>query len=299
MTLDAPPPAYIIQIDALYFAAHEDGMQYAVFANNALFQKGKVKNPDFHWHFGCRGKIGFPLPHDQWQLFVQYLHFHARTRHEENHSFIFPCWTHPSRGGPGYVTEVENLWRLHLGFFDLFLSQQWPISCALNLEPFWGLRIAGIRHKSLIEYFGGTLFPDSVERLSIKNKFFGVGPYFGGNALWNIAGGLNLFSHFGYSLIWGSLYLHQNEKITATQEKANLFDKYSEIRSIIEMALGLQYQWEGEKFCWNIHGGWEAYFLPFQNQQARFVSNEMPGNFVSTLGNLSLQGWMFGFGVSF
>lgn len=169
----------------------------------------------------------------------------------------------------------------------------------MTLEPFFGFRIAGIRHKSLIEYFGGTLYPESVERLSIKNKFFSGGPYFGGNGFYDITGNLSLFSHLGYSCLWGELYLHQNEKITSTAEKYNFFNTYVEIKSIFEMALGLQYLWEGKCLSWVLRLGWEAYFLPFQNKQVRFVSATMPGNFVSTLGNLSLQGWMVGFGIHF
>ncbi|NGX37894.1 MAG: hypothetical protein K1000chlam2_01062 [Chlamydiae bacterium] len=283
-------PGYFVQAEALYFQARESGVSYAIVNE-------RVVHPDFQSRFGGRAKIGVDLGHDCWQLWVQFLHYHARTTEKKVGKEFFPTWGHPLRGAGGHADEVFNRWRLHMGFLDVNLACPWGVSECLELWPFWGLRFAGVRHKLRIDYRGGTLFPGVEEDLSMKNKFWGLGPEMGVEAFWRLNSWLRIFSRGACSLLFGEFYIHQDEESRGKKEAGALkfYDEYDQTKKVLEMSLGLDFQ-----YCqFYARVGWEIYLLMGQNQLVRFVDESMPGKFVGNLGDLSLHGLSFGLGLKF
>ncbi len=262
-----------LQADALYFQARENRVSYAI-ANH------KVQNPDFNAHFGVRGKMGVGLPNDCMQLWIQYLHFHARTRESQRNAVFIPTWGHPFLNQN--VTEVFNLWRLHLGLLDLGLSRSWVVSDCLELIPYAALRYAEIRQKLKIDY--GT-----VETLSMKNKFWSGGPLMGVEARWAWTCWLHFFSRGAFSLVFGKTYVHQDDETSTT--KVKFLNEFNQVRGIVEAALGLDFPLFSSM---RIRIAWESYLFWGQNQLPRFVDPLMPGKFVANQGNLSLQGLSLG-----
>nr|NGX27321.1 hypothetical protein [Chlamydiota bacterium] len=236
-----------LQADALYFQALENGVDFGTFEE-------RVVSPNFKSHFGARAKIGVILPHDCWEVAVQFLHYHARTRTE------------------------GDLWRLHMGLGDLLLARSWPVSCSLCLTPFWGLRYGEIRHK---------LKQDPA--ISMKNKFWGVGPEVGLEGIWSFCSWLGIYTRAAFSLLFGEFYIHQDIP------PLKFFDEYRQTRNVLEMALGMRFGGS----CFYGQVAFELYLFPGQNQLVRFVDDAMPGKYVANQGDLSLHGLSFGLGVYF
>lgn len=295
--IDVP---YVVQVDALYFQARETGVPYVVINKES---HKKLKHPDFSWHFGFKALAGITLDHDCWHLWLQYLHFHARSKNGIRNKVLFPTWTHPLRENGSFVAEVDSRWRLHLGFIDLNLARSWPISCHLTITPYFGLRYGELRHKSRIGYRGGDLFPGDKEEISMKNKFFGLGPQFGISGLWNICGDFGFFSRAGVNLLYGYFYIHQDEEKTNVPDdgRLKLFDQYFQTRKVSEMSLGIDFRHYFERQCLEIYLrlGWEIYYLFGQNQHLRYLCAKMPGVDVTNLGDLMFHGLKLGLEINF
>lgn len=212
----------------------------------ATFEE-RVIGPDFEANFGFRAKLSGQLPHDCWQLGAQFLHYHSRT------------WT-------GDV----HMWRLHMGIGDLLLERSFPISSCFSWTPTWGVRYAMVRKKT---YLGSTT--------NMKNKYWGVGPVIGLEGLWQICDWLGIFARSGYSLLYGSLYLHQDI------EELKLYDEATEEKNISEIAAGLRLSKGG--FYGQV--AFEVFWLPGQNQLYK--------DLITNQGDLSLHGVSFGLGFNF
>lgn len=289
-------PAPFIQVDALYFQARESGVHYAISADS-----GEVIEPDFRYHLGARIKAGFDLHHDEWQLFVQFLHYHARLKEETDQGMFFPTQGLPEKGSGGYAESVSSQWRLHLGLADLSLARSWIISPVLDLQPYFGFRFAMVRHKSRIDYEGGTLFPGAEEDLFMKNKFWGFGPQMGVETVWRWFPSFGFFLRSACSLLLGEVYFHQDEETTGNrEERLRFFNQYPQTRQMVEVALGLDVRHCFTGRCLELYArlAWEMYLLWGQNQQASFTSN-MPGKFFANQGDLTLQGVSFGIGLAY
>jgi len=295
-------PAPFIQVEALYFQARETGTSVAIYQQepSSRLENGKVIHPSFKTHFGGRIQGGLFTPEDNWEVSIQFLHYHARVTEEFKEGIFYPTWVHPAKDSGGYVDQLRSRWRLHLGVLDLMLAKGWDVSACLQLKPYAGLRFAGVRFKSRIDYRGGTLFPGAEEDISMKNKFWGVGPLVGIESLWRLGESFGLFAKAGCSLLYGNTYIHQDEEETGSdQGKIKLYDEFKQTRKIAEMGIGFDLR--HCIGCSQLYArvGWQLYFLLGANQALRFVDSSMEGNVVGNLGDLILQGLTFGVGLNF
>lgn len=267
--------------DLLYLSAREQGVCYAI-------EDQRVTGPRFKNHFGARAVLGFTSSHDEWTIELQGLHFHARTR-EEKQGPLLPTQTHPLRAEGTTASSALSCWRLHLGFVDLLLSRPFPW-----ITPFFGIKFAGIRHKSRVDYLQLGGFSD--EGLSMKNKYWGIGPEMGVSSEWAFTEHFGLYGRAAAAILFGRFYLHQDEEDEENPllGKMKYLDEFWLSRAYAESGLGLFYRHCFASSFFELRGGWQAYLFSGQNQAARFVSHSAPALFFSNLGDLTLQGWSLG-----
>jgi len=263
------------QAEALWFEAHEDQAAYAIVNERVL-------SPDFKYHVGVRGKLGYTFSDGCYQVALQYLHYHARTRSSDKGP-LTPLWGCDS---DVLDTSVDSMWRLHLGILDGLFGRNWDVSSCVRLFPFVGLSYAEVRHKSDIDYVGTRFF-------SMKNKFWGVGPKFGLEGLWEFGCGFGLYSRASLGLLFGEFYIHQDEREACDELKS--FDEFYDTRPFFDLALGLNYNfclW-GANFFARASG--EFHLYPGQNRLSRCIVDSYRRN----KGDLTLHGGSFGLGLSF
>ena len=296
---------YSVTTDFIYFQARENGLSFAVQnkGNASALSDGKSKNPDFCWDPGFKVSFGYFFHHDEWSLYLNFLHFHTRITDwyaSKEDAFFFPTWSHLATHS-GFVEDVRNRWRLHLGLLDLLLKRPVSISECLHLSLHAGLRYAEVRQKTRIDYFGGTLFPEGQDDIDMKNKFWGIGPRVGVDGIWNFLADLGLYFNAAVSSPYGFLYVHQDENSDLVEEEYRYFKTFHTLRIITEMAAGLRYAHDlrCHNVTFDIHGGYEIFFLFGQNQFSRFLSLPATGNFASNSGDLVLHGFSLGMNVEF
>lgn len=173
--------------------------------------------------------------------------------------------------------EATSRWRLHLGWVDLTLGQRLGL-----LTPYFGLRAAGVRIKSRVNYI--ELGPHANEELSMKNKLWGVGPLMGIALKWPWVDWIGAYAKGATSFLMGSFYIHQDEEDRAAPTLR------SKIKNQFDQSVGL---WEAAAGLFLRRGivegrvGWQLYLFSGQNQAIQPTVTHV----ISNLGDLSLQGW--------
>lgn len=228
------------------------------------------------------------MPHDHWVLQLQALHFHARCTDTFTHC-AFPIWSHPLHlAGPSLSTHSR--WRLHFGWIDLTLSRDLQ-----GIIPLFGIKFAAVRHKSRIVHCCDTFSNE----LSMKNKFFGLGPEFGLLLLWPWEKHLHLFAKGATSFLIGEFYLHQDEDSTQIPDRLKLLSSFYLPRELLEGALGISYCHCTGSITWALKASFEISLLTGQNLAIQFPNAHAPGHLLSNLGDLSLHGWALGLSCHF
>ncbi|MGE5195844.1 MAG: Lpg1974 family pore-forming outer membrane protein [Anaerolineae bacterium] len=300
--------------DVLYWKAHENGLTYGIKNEHTNFtpgqtriNDGETKNPDFDWDFGFRVGVGYAMPHDGWDLYLNWTHFHtdgdvedhARTR---DGKVIFPTQINPNLVDfySLYATEAENRWRLRLNVLDLELGREFFVSKWLTLRPHMGLRAAWVDQKYRVTYEGGTLVPTDGQKIKIKdrNNFRGLGLRGGLDSQWGLGGGWCIYGNAAISLIYGHFEIDEKQKLrqndATLQKQLDLDHDFHLSRAITDLALGLRWEqsFADDAFFVSIQGGWENHVYFGQNQLIRFVDDVVPGAYVTNQGDLTIQGWV-------
>jgi hypothetical protein len=294
---------YCITTDFIYFQARENGLSFAVInkGNADTLAHAKSKNPDFSWDPGFKFSFVYFFHHDEWSLNLNFLHYHARITDmypRKADTFPFPTWQHLA-SGPGFVEDIRNRWRLHLGLLDLLLKRSLCVSDSLTLSPFAGLRYAEIRQKTRIDYFGGTLFPDGQDDIDMKNKFWGLGPMAGLAGFWKFFSDFGFYFNAATSFPYGFFYVHQDERSTLVEDEIRFFRTFHMLRIISVMGEGLRYNHCFTGLNLDCHAGYDLFFLWGQNQLVRFLNQSATGTFTGNPGDLMLHGLSVGFSFGF
>ncbi len=286
---------YTISVDALYWQVQENGLCFAL-KNSPSSNHSKVKELDLPYDPGFKISFGYHLSHDLWTWLTTFTHFHSRTT-DTTKGDLFPVWANPQN----HLTSVEDAtmhWRLHLGFLDSLLQKQWLISSHFFVDLSVGLEYAEARQKARVLYHGGSLLGHSEDDISMKNKFWGIGPMTGINLSWLWTDHLSFYAKGALSALYGFFYVHQDEDID-DKNLMKLFDRFILPRLHLETGLGIKYCYQPAHAEWSLLVGWESHFLNGQNQWIRFLSTTAPGIFIHQLGDLMMQGLVIEGSVKF
>src|SRR5690242_4705408 len=170
----------ILEWETLLFKAAENGLPYAV-SNKTTSKEitdGHIKNVKIPYQWGFRFGIGGKIPNNQWELLLEWTHFHGDSSNRAVaplNGALFPIWINPLFSSGEFVEKARARWRLHLGIVDAEIGNRFSIGRWFQLKPYFGLRSAWIRQKFLLDYSGGTFVPNGQDKLHMKNKFWGLG----------------------------------------------------------------------------------------------------------------------------
>lgn len=296
-------PGFFMQVEMLYWQAEEGGLSDVVESSSAggLTGPAEVKNLEFEWDVGFNIGFGYRLPHDRWDLLLQWTSFQTHAdaqKSAQGDQIFFPLWLPPGARDPLFATWAKTHWRLHLGLVDLFLSRPFEATQTLTVTPQCGIRWGSARQKFNPQYRGGNLPGGGEVVFSMKNKFWGIGPYAGLRCDYRLVKDLSLFAGGAFSLLYGEFYLHQSEK---EEKRLGIHSIYGASSAILEGRIGLRwhYFFKGCLKRFNVELAWDQLLLFSQNQLLRFVSNVDPGIVVANQGDLSIAGGRFHMGFDF
>jgi len=274
----------------LYWQAEEGGLSYAIESASS------TKNLPFNWDFGFNVGLGYRIPHDTWQLLLQFTNLQTHTdakSHADAKHALLPTWQTPLASALAATAH----WRLHLGLIDLSLSKPLHATSTLTLTPQIGIRWGSIRQKYNIAYQGSA----EEVLLRMKNKFWGIGPSLGAAGDYALTRSFSLIANASITLLYGQFYLHQDTDTYPSKDKLlGVHSLYSALSPALGAGAGLRWQtgFSHNRYLLAIELAWDQLILFSQNQLLRFAAAQ-PGCVLSNQGDLSLAGVHVGAALRF
>lgn len=278
---------FFVTGDYLFMHANQSGIAYAVRLDADDTDDGKVKNVKFEWDSGFRVGVGYRMPHDNWELALDWTRFSTDAHGKTSDGIIFPEWIIDFPFG---VTSMEAHWNMHLNILDGDISRYFMVTRKLALKPRFGIRGVWINQHYKTTREGGL---STVTKM--KNDCAGVGLRAAFETEWNFVKHWSFYGDAGYSLVYSKFELKQkiNSVVFGDLE---IKDHFQDLVGIAELGLGLRwdYTFGNEWTALRLQAGWEfnAYFG--QNRFEHFNSNATSTlSFIGNNNDLTLQGFVF------
>ena len=311
-----------ITADVLLWRAEEDGLEFAeeTFQDTSKIQNltdGRVLNPNFDWKWGFRVGIGYNMPHDGWDLYLDWVRFTSRD-HKSNSvnpptgaaaTTLFASTGSNSAGGPSSnVQQASVHWNLKLNMLDLELGREFFVSKWLTLRPFTGLRSGWIDQKLSTDYINEVPSGATLETFDIDQRcrFWGLGIRAGLNTLWSLGCGWGIYGNAAISLLPGRFHINYEQDSTqvtvGTDSQHYTKDHLNAARAVTDLALGLR--WDtltcDEAYHFAFRVGFEQHHFFGQNQfrNYNYDSSARPVS-RATLSDLTTYGVTAGFEFGF
>ncbi len=307
---NAMPNSHSLWLDGeiLFWQANLGSLNYGVTSESTSSVKdGRVKNLDFNWDWGFRLGIGYKMPHDKWDLFVNYTYVHGNAHGSagSGHGVVFPSWASGfnfTGDGTFFANSARSHWDMSLNMGDLELGRVCFAGKWLTIRPFIGIRGLVIDQDFNVSYKGGTVAPNDEDKIHADNNFWGVGIRMGFNGLWGLGKGLGIYSNGSASLLSGHFDVHEREKLNKADER--IFSVKRDVDNVVvaaDLALGLQwdYLFSRNRYHFGVKFGWEFNMFFDQNQLFNFLSPTNPGAIHFQNDDLTFQGLTLGLRFDF
>ncbi len=310
-----------VQGDALYWRATENGLAPVmrgerVVNNGATAIEGKYQELKFKWDWGYRVGVGYNLPHDKWDLLLNWTHVCTTAKRTDVQNFVptgasgtllYPVWVDGTVLSNFDTTAVilasAARWRLHLNLLDFEIGRQFFVSKWLTLRPHLGLRSAWINQKYQIAYAAIDPPNTLAYAIQMKNEFWGLGVRGGLDTQWGVFKEISIYGNLALSLLYG--HFDVKEEIAFTSTGANPLalrtkDPFNTTRAITDLAIGLRWDHSFvERLHLRLQAGWEHHLFFGQNQFYLNTSGFPAINTRFDNKDLALQGWTFGTRLDF
>jgi len=296
---------FFLEAQALYLHATEDGMDFAIENNSAAsFLDGRVKNARYDWNWGFRIGAGYNLPHDGWDLFLNWTWFHSRGHQDKNallgQVLIATRANASDTEGDVQAVQAEHNQRLHLNLIDLEIGREFFVSKSLTFRPHMGLRTGWIYRNFDVEYAGGTQLANTALKDTFHNRYRGMGLRSGFDTQWGLGNGVSLYGELAASLLYGRHHVHGEEVVrtspTGTSTpKQDTHNRPAMMRAMMDLGAGLRWDhlFYDDSYRIRLQAGWEQHVLFGFNRDIDFGNQTLRGKFTSNRGDLALSGVSF------
>lgn len=299
--------------DLLYWTASEGGLAYGINNKGSLLSvtNGHTERPSFDWNFGFKAGAGYTMHHDEWDIFARYTWIRSTasgSAKAPSDGIIFGSWMAPT-DPIFFVGSARAHLILLLQTIDLELGRKFHPCQTIMMRPFIGLKTVFLDQKYRITYGGALIgaqlndsdvFSGDVDRVKMKNDFWGIGIRIGFNSNWEIYRGFGIYGDVAGSILSGNICVRQNEEIDGvTQLKVR--NNESTTTAALELALGLKYAacLNKGKQTLTFRLGWEMQQYYNQNRFMNFVGSTTPGKFTRSMSDVSWTGLTAGLRLDF
>ncbi len=298
-----------VQAEALLMHATEDGVNYGIKQRNSSVATvdGSVKNIKYDWSWGWRAGIGYNLPHDGWDMLLNYTWFRAgesKKSNTDDAEIIWQTWTNPvPSGGVSTAQVTKAVGRTHLKFdyLDLQLGREFFVSKWLTLRPYMGARGLWAHRHMTVKYNNGQLSNFGLTKIKEKfnNRFRGGGLLAGLDTQWGLGEGWSLYGQFAISLLYGTHRLHEKQDTYnaggIAGRIAHIHDSWTMVRMMTDLGFGLR--WDrllyNDDYRIRLQLGWEQHVLTGFDKDINFVDDIVQGKFTLNQGDLAISGLAF------
>lgn len=258
--------------DYLYWKVSQDQMQYAAVLPGGIQQiiqdfqtqessvrvseKLKIIDPKFDFQSGFRIGLGYIFPCSNWDVQLAWTSIHEKTHSQVSNrdQGIIPLAMPVSsifgfiNRDPalfGFGSKAKSNWHFEFDVIDLEIGRNCACSDQLVLRPYVGLKMASIRQKQHIDYFGFSVDGTSIGLANKKkNDFQGIGPSFGVDFGWGFCSNWSLSGSLSGALLCGKLDVKERPVAdvgpnSITFELKN--SKKNRVRSVVAANLGIDW----------------------------------------------------------
>lgn len=252
--------------------AKETGFAFANKSQSATptknFTTPSTEDPDFKWNCGLRIDAGFQ-PTD-WFFFATWTYIQNTAdgkKYTDATTGFFPALSlDKTLDSSNYVTSATFTQKINTQLVDLGTLISWRPAEPFILKSHFGLRIASINQKFVVNY-GGGVFNEGIDTLNGKNNFLGAGPRIGLTPNIILPWGFSLVSNFSASALLGRFYIKQKEKYLTNTSYDNTH-VMTRLRCSLDALAALSWQtdlfYKSLVFCTQI--GWEWHKFYNQNE---------------------------------
>ncbi len=204
-----------------------------------------AKNIDFRWDFGFKTAVAYVLPHDDWDVNLEFTYF--RTKGHGAKSDIIPVneselivRNNSNFGTLGYtegaIKSITSEWKVRFYNINLELGRNYFFSQYLSLRPFMGLQNAWIRQHAEYDFFisglanrgllgstGANLTNQTNDKR--KNRFWGIGPRAGFDTKWYCNDSFSIYGSLAGALLWGTFHVKSIENSLQIDTSSLILDQ--------------------------------------------------------------------------
>ncbi len=292
-----------VQAEVLFMHATEDGLAYSIKNEGpGPVVDGSVKNVGYDWNWGFRAGIGYNLPHDGWDILLNWTWLRSNENKKESPNapeVVLQTQTAPTQAAVA-GTSAKGRARLHTNFLDFELGREFFVSKRLTLRPFAGVRAGWLNRNFRYEYH----VPGAENEGHNHNRFRGAGLRGGLNTQWGLCHGWSLFADLALSLIYGKqrLHSHQDQEADGVETRIqHVHNHWTTVRPMIDLGAGLRWDhlFNCDAYRLRIQLGWEQMTLFGFNKDMNFVNANAPGKYTFNQGDLSWSGLALQFRFDF
>ena len=299
-----------LQAEALAMHATEDGLQFAIKQPNPSsftapeLVNGRVKNVSYNWNWGWRVGVGYNLPHDGWDMLLNFTWFRAGEDTETNRNAtdgVSQTWTHPAYAG-NFINSTASIPRatgfvtLKFRYLDFQMGREFFVSKWLTLRPYVGAR--GLwNHRNLRVHY---TIPNVVSLHAKMNTWCRAGGLLTGlDSQWSVGMGWSVYGQCAVSLLYGRQWLRteQEQFLASGGEKpvVHLSDRWNSVRFMADLGAGIR--WD-QPFCDDAYRirlqlGWEEHILTAFDRDIIFPDDIMHNDITFNHGDLAISGLAF------
>lgn len=260
----------------------------------------KKRYPHAEWDWGFRIGAGYTMPHDDWEVSLEWTRIYTELKGREHENDInrglIPFNPNPFRPA-AFATHAKSKVHLHLNYLDLMLKREFLATKWLSVQPGIGLRTDWISSHFRSHYWGGNLAQQQIQgsdqiHAKFKNNFWGIGPKAELNTRWILGKGFSLLGDLGFSYVYGFFQLEQSDSKPLVPPFFEFEDhaSFRQTMPIFDCFLGVRWDrmFDNDKYHLSFNIGWEHHVF-FQALQADIVETFDVNN-----SNLTYEGITFG-----
>jgi hypothetical protein len=279
----------------LLLRARRSAFDFAMIGDpTGLVPVGPIRSLNYDLQGGFRGELGHRFGGSNWEAFFAYTYYHSSAFDSllaPGSQVLFPTLTKP--GLTNTATFASAQASLDYNTYDLLLGKRFVVDNHLALRLFGGIRFASIQQDFDAFYEGIDARSAAV---NVNSKFQGVGPLFGGEAVWAGWKGFHLYARGSGGLLTGQ---SDNPYIESNSAGNTLYaSTANDIRKVVPVAsVGIGAGWQYRSVSLRVGYEITNYFGVID--QPRFTDDVGLGKLTTRSSDLSLEGLFFQLGLAF
>ena len=226
------------------------GFGYTVSSTySTLPQDAHMVRPEFKMNWGLTCGIGYHFEHDNWFLKSRFDWLRSEAKKHvtttwQQHIVPTGVWKVSMIGGSDMTYFKDALSKLKVNYFALEtdVNRGSYAGTHLSVEPHAGLKTAWIYFDHKTSYTGGQASYNDLIR-NIESDFWGIGPNFGLDTVWNLTEGFSAFCDCGVGLLFGRTRVRDDAKYDTnpTTYHTHAAEKPYVLSPVARGMLGLQF----------------------------------------------------------